>query len=63
MTRFWDGQTDGRTVTALLDLLSPLAMQVKKCAIFVYLFMVCTFLHNIIRLKGDYHKNEPCFMP
>ena len=39
MTRFWDGQTDGRMdrrtdrrtdgVTALLDLLSPLAMQVK----------------------------------
>ena len=31
MTRFWDGQTDGRTdrVTALLDLLSPLATQVK----------------------------------
>ena len=27
MTRFWDGQTDG--VTALLDLLSPLASQVK----------------------------------
>ena len=27
MTRFWDGQTDG--VTALLDLLSPLATQVK----------------------------------
>ena len=36
MTRFWDGQTDGRTdgrtdkVTALLDLLSPSATQVKK---------------------------------
>ena len=35
MTRFWDGRTDGQTdrqtaeVTALLDLLSPLAMQVK----------------------------------
>ena len=35
MTRFWDGRTDGRTdrqtdgVTALLDLLSPLATQVK----------------------------------
>ena len=39
MTRFWDGQTDGQTdrrmdrrtdgVTALLDLLSPLATQVK----------------------------------
>ena len=27
MTRLWDGQTDG--VTALLDLLSPLATQVK----------------------------------
>ena len=27
MTRFWDGQTD--VVTALLDLLSPLATQVK----------------------------------
>ena len=27
MTRFWDGQTDG--VTALLDLLSPLATLVK----------------------------------
>ena len=27
MTRFWDGQTDG--VTGLLDLLSPLATQVK----------------------------------
>ena len=26
MTRFWDGRTDG--VTALLDLLSPLATQV-----------------------------------
>ena len=35
MTRFWDGMTDGQTdgVTALLDLLSPLATQVKmeKC--------------------------------
>ena len=36
MTRFWDGrmdrQTDGQTdgVIALLDLLSPLATQVKK---------------------------------
>ena len=31
MTRFWDERTDGRTdgVTALLDLLSPLATQVK----------------------------------
>ena len=35
MTRFWDGRTDGRTdrrldgVTALSDLLSPLATQVK----------------------------------
>ena len=28
MTRFWDGKTDG--VTALLDLLSPLATLVKK---------------------------------
>ena len=28
MTRFWDGQTDG--VTQLLDLLSPLATQVKR---------------------------------
>ena len=28
MTRFWDGQTDG--VTALLDLLSPSATQVKS---------------------------------
>ena len=36
MTRFWDGQTDRQTdgqtdgVTALLDLLSPSATQVKK---------------------------------
>ena len=40
MTRFWDGRTDGRTdrrtdgqtdgVTALLDLLSPSATQVKN---------------------------------
>ena len=32
MARFWDGRTDRRTdgVTALLDLLSPLATQVKK---------------------------------
>ena len=40
MTRFWDGRTDRRTdgqidgqtdgVTALLDLLSPSATQVKK---------------------------------
>ena len=35
MTRFWDGRTDGQTdgqtdgVTALLDLLSPSAPQVK----------------------------------
>ena len=31
MTRFWDGRTDGQTdgVTALLDLLSPSATQVK----------------------------------
>ena len=28
MTRFWDGRTDG--MTALLDLLSPSATQVKK---------------------------------
>ena len=36
MTRFWDGRTDGQTdgqtdgVTALLDLLSPSATQVKS---------------------------------
>ena len=32
MTRFWDGRTDGQTdgVTALIDLLSPSATQVKK---------------------------------
>ena len=32
MTRFWDGRTDGQTdgVTALLDLLSPSATQVKN---------------------------------
>ena len=32
MTRFWDGWTDRQTdgVTRLLDLLSPLATQVKK---------------------------------
>ena len=32
MTRFWDGRTDGQMngVTALLDLLSPSATQVKK---------------------------------
>ena len=32
MTRFWDGRTDGQTdgVTRLLDLLSPLATQVKR---------------------------------
>ena len=37
ITRFWDGRTDGRTdgVTALLDLLSPLATQVKIMKIFV----------------------------
>ena len=29
MTRFWDGRTDGET--RLLDLLSPLATQVKTC--------------------------------
>ena len=31
MTRFWDGRTDGQTdgVTALLDLISPSATQVK----------------------------------
>ena len=29
MKRFWDGQTDGVGVTALLDLLSPSATQVK----------------------------------
>ena len=36
MTRFWDGQTDGQTdgVTALLDLLSPSATQVKIYGIF-----------------------------
>ena len=46
MTRFWDGQTDrqtdGRTdeqtdgVTALLDLLSPSATQVKTFSCFVF---------------------------
>ena len=36
MTRFWDEWTDGQTggVTALLDLLSPSATQVKMYAMF-----------------------------
>ena len=46
MTRFWDGrtdrQTDGQTdgVTALLDLLSPSATQVKitRNCVYVYMF-------------------------
>ena len=35
MTRFWDGRTDRQTdgVTALLDLLSPSATQVKNVGI------------------------------
>ena len=46
MTRFWDGRTDRRTdrqtdgqtdgVTALLDLLSPSATQVKILDMFIY---------------------------
>ena len=45
MTRFWDGRTDRRTdgqtdgqtdgVTALLDLLSPSATQVKKAELVI----------------------------
>ena len=38
MTRFWDGRTDGQTdgVTALLDLLSPSATQVKRNGVNVH---------------------------
>ena len=55
MTRFWDGQTDGQTdrqtdgqtdgVTALLDLLSPSATQVK-----IWKTMK-TYIMNILKVK------------
>ena len=62
MTRFWDGRTDRRTdrrtdgqtdgVTALLDLLSPSATQVKnKVVIDFYRYMIeksiCAGLHGV----------------
>ena len=42
MTRFWDGQTDGRTdgVTALLDLLPPSSTQVKTMYIEAVYFTI-----------------------
>ena len=45
MTRFWDRRTDGQTdgVTRLLDLLSPLATQVKITKLVVFVAMK-TFL-------------------
>ena len=61
MTRFWDGRTDGRTdrqtdgVTALLDLLSPLAKQVKSNSIKIILmnmkFWPCFLLEGSKRLS------------
>ena len=44
MTRFWDGQTDGQTdgVTALRDLLSPLATQVKIILLYSYITLINT---------------------
>ena len=49
MTRFWDGQTDG--VTALLDLLSPTARQVKKGG--GYNISLPISLSNILYTKPD----------
>ena len=48
MTRFWDGRTDRRTdgVTALLDLLSPLATQVKSCNTIDQIVKLETFIHD-----------------
>ena len=62
MTRFWDGRTDSQTdgqtdgVTALLDLLSPSATQVKKKSeTRLYLmnayYMTCNNSRNI-KIKG-----------
>ena len=60
-----DGQTDRRTdrVTALLDLLSPLATQVKIYANCFYFSTVSSFLHIMIRHNVDFCKNESRFMP
>ena len=53
MTRFWDGQTDGRTdgVTALLDLLSPSATQVK---IYKEEYRMCAGDSQMLRNKHNF---------
>ena len=54
MTRFWDGRTDGQTdrVTALLDLLSPSATQVKIKVISVIISLIETSpsSHIVVRV-------------
>ena len=53
MTRYWDGrtdrQTDGQTdgVTALLDLLSPSATQVKRCRGYLHAELVLVEPSNL----------------
>ena len=56
MTRFWDGWTDRQTdgVTALLDLLSPLATQGKMRGSKFSDILLFTFTHqekNVTELK------------
>ena len=50
MIRFWDRQTDGQTdgVTALLDLLSPLATQVKMISV----FFICSHMFHLLFKKN-----------
>ena len=64
MTRFWDGRTDVRTdrqtdgVTALLDLLSPLATQVKNVSNMIDRYLVRILLLKISKCQcfGKYIK-------
>ena len=56
MTRFWDGQTDG--VTRLLDLLSPLATQVKIC---LNIHLNKQFIKTVCEIKYEVFESNICY--
>ena len=58
MTRFWDRRTDGQAdgVTRLLDLISPLATQVKILTIFFCRSLSLSELSNCSNSSVEVHK-------
>ena len=57
MTRFWEGQTDG--VTALLDLLSPLATQVKKLSQIISKIVKKSIYRRCMSLYKYFYTGDP----